>query len=534
MAEILIVEDEKALAVSMSRMLTRSGHKVREADTAADALALLNEHEFDLVISDVNLREENGMEMIEKSRTEGYDGVAVVITAFGTIETAVVAMKRGADDFLQKPLRLEELPLQVEKWIEKRRITRRLDLYERLERTKEDSQSIIGQSKAWSDTLRLADRLASIPLDSPSEAEGVTLPAILLMGETGSGKGVLARYIHQQATQSTKSGVSGRSKLPGEPFVHVNCSALPATLVEGELFGHEKGAFTDAKDPKPGLFEMADGGTIFLDEISEMPLELQAKLLLVVEQGAYRRVGGTKDRTVRVRVIAASNVDLVKKVEAGAFRRDLLYRLNAFTINIPPLRARNGDAVRIAEITLQRSAQRYGRLGMRLSETAKAAINDHTWPGNVRELVNTIQRAAMLCEQDTIHETDLALAPGSGSVQAVAIVPYPTGTATKVQVAFRDDGERVGDHIPAANRLILETKEVAIPFEDGQSLVPIFKFERGRFFAEAVEKELLAQALQHTRWNVSRAAKLIGLTRASMRYRMERYSLTHVEEAAPL
>lgn len=530
MAAILIVEDEKALSVSIARMLTRSGHEVRETTTATEATALLKQHEFDLIISDVNLEQGNGMDLIEQSRSDGYNGAAVVITAFGTIETAVVAMKRGADDFLQKPLRLEELPLQVEKWLDKRRMSRRLDLYERLERTREESQAILGQSKAWGDTLRLADRLASIPLEAPSSENGVTLPAILLMGETGSGKGVLARYIHQKAVEfENKLAGSNRPKV-APPFVHVNCSALPPTLVESELFGHEKGAFTDAKEPKPGLFEMADGGTIFLDEISEMPIELQAKLLLVVEQGTYRRVGGGKDRTVRVRVIAASNVDLVKKVESGAFRRDLLYRLNAFTINIPPLRARNGDAVRIAETTLNRSAQRYGRPGLRLSDAAKEVINDHNWPGNVREVINSIQRAAMLCDHDVIEASDLGIvpAPAGASSLATATAQHAISDAPRVHVIVREAPSTSG-----TNGLPLDTKEVAIPFEEGQSsLVPIFRFERGTFNAEAIEKDLLAQALQHTRWNVSRAAKLIGLTRASMRYRMERYGLQHLEEAA--
>ncbi|MGE4197951.1 MAG: sigma-54-dependent transcriptional regulator [Phycisphaerales bacterium] len=527
MAEILLVEDEKALSVSISKMLTRSGHKVRETDSAPQAFELIQKGRFDLVISDVNLREGNGIELVESARADGFDGIAVIITAFGTIETAVVAMKRGADDFLQKPLRLEELPLQVEKWLERRKMAQRLRLFERLERHKEQSQAVLGQSKAWTDTLRLAERLAAIPVESPNTEEGVTLPAILLMGETGAGKGVLARYIHQHGS---KMEAGGDDRGTSAPFVHVNCSALPASLVEGELFGHERGAFTDAKEPKPGLFEMANGGTIFLDEISEMPLELQAKLLLVVEQGTYRRVGGTRDRTVRARVIAASNVDLAKKVEAGTFRRDLLYRLNAFTICIPPLRARNGDALRIAEITLQRNAQRYGRPGMQLSESAREAISSHDWPGNVRELVNTIQRAAMLCERDIIEPSDLGIAAPSSTGVATGPEPHAARRSEPIQIVMRDltsrHGMREGDGV------MLETREVPIPFEEGTSLVPIFKFEHGNFNAEAIEKDLLAQALQYTRWNVSRAAKLIGLTRASMRYRMERYSLNHEHEAA--
>ncbi|MBC7771400.1 MAG: sigma-54-dependent Fis family transcriptional regulator [Pyrinomonadaceae bacterium] len=516
MPRILVIEDEKSLRVSISRMLTRSGYEVSEAEGASEAAGYLKQQAFDLVITDVNLGDGNGMELIQQARADGFDGVAVVITAFGTIATAVEAMKHGADDFLQKPLRFEELPLQVEKWLEKQRLTRRLNLYERLERSREESSAVIGQSKAWADALRLADRLASMPLSPPSDDEGITLPAILLIGETGSGKGVMARYIHQQATANVATGSGEVVKSPPPPFVHVNCSALPPTLVESELFGHEKGAFTDAREARAGLFEMADGGTIFLDEISEMPLELQAKLLLVVEQGKFRRVGGAKDRTVQVRVIAASNVDLAKRVEAGGFRRDLWYRLNAFTIRIPALRHRDGDALRIAESALAKFTKRYARSPMRLSDAAKHAVTSSEWPGNVRELINTIQRVAMLCEKNTVEPEDLGLTPAE-TVRGVPVL------ASRIIPHSQPDYSAEDAHNT------LELSEAAIPFEGGTSLVPIFEFDRGIFNAEAIEKELLSQALKHTRGNVSRAAKLIGLTRASMRYRMERYGLHHLE-----
>jgi len=519
-ALILVIEDEKSLRVSIARMLSRSGHEVREAESAAEAVGLLAQSNFDLILTDVNLGDGNGMEIVEQARAKEFDGVAVVITAFGTIETAVEAMKRGADDFLQKPIRLEELPLQVAKWLERRRLALRLDLYERLERTREEAQVIVGQSRAWADTLKLADRLALMPVVAPIDDDGMTLPVVLLLGETGSGKGVLARYIHQQAVAATarEKGVEFESKSEAAPFVHVNCSALPPTLVEGELFGHERGAFTDAREARAGLFEMADGGTIFLDEISEMPLELQAKLLLVVEQGKFRRVGGTKDRTVRVRVIAASNVDLAKKAQMGTFRRDLLYRLNAFTIAIPPLRQREGDALRIAETTLEKFTKRYGRPPMQFSESTKALIASHDWPGNVRELVNTVQRVAMLCDRDVIEPEHLGIEDHEGASPMRRIAPVVVVTHTDARsngAVGQVDG--------------LATTEVPIPFSEGTSLAPIFDFGKGVFNAEAIERELLAQALRYTRGNVSRAAKLIGLTRASMRYRMERYGLHHLE-----
>jgi DNA-binding NtrC family response regulator len=274
--------------------------------------------------------------------------------------------------------------------------------------------------------------------------------------------------------------------------VHVNCSALPPTLVEAELFGHERGAFTDARQARTGLFEMADGGTIFLDEISETPLELQAKLLLVVEQGRYRRVGATRDRTVKVRVIAASNADLAQRAGQGTFRRDLFYRLNSFTVRIPALRERSGDAVVIAEEMLGRLTRRYGRPPVRLSDAAKAELDAYAWPGNIRELINTLQRVAMLCDTGVIEPEHLGLEP---------------------------EGEASEDAKSAS-------AGAAAPAPLDQNGLPVFDFSRGVVKAEEVEKSLIVQALKQTGGNVSRAAGLIGLTRASMRYRMDQYGLT--------
>jgi DNA-binding NtrC family response regulator len=481
-ADILIIEDERPLRVSIARMFERSGHAVSQAADIAEARTAMQSASPDVLIIDNHLPDGLGIELTAQTRAEGFGGVIVVITAEGTIENAVAAMRSGADDFLQKPIKLEELPVKVERWLEQRRVRRRLELYERMERSRDAATPLLGKSPAWQSTLKLADRLASVPLQDPSEAEGITLPTILLTGETGVGKGVLARYIHHKATKGAASA----------PFVHVNCSTLPPTLVEAELFGHERGAFTDARQSRAGLFEMAEGGTIFLDEISETPLELQAKLLLVVEQGRYRRVGATKDRTVRVRVVAASNADLAQRVNQGAFRRDLFYRLNSFTLRIPALRERSGDAVVIAEDILDRLTRRYGRPPLRISDAARAEIDAYSWPGNVRELINTLQRVAMLCDAGVVESEHLALESGEPA-------PAPA---------------------PAALRPPLD-----------QHGLPIFDFSRGTVKAEEVEKSLIMQALRQTSGNVSRAATLIGLTRASMRYRMDQYGLSDAQAA---
>ncbi|MBC7836065.1 MAG: sigma-54-dependent Fis family transcriptional regulator [Phycisphaerales bacterium] len=497
MAKILVIEDEQNLRFTIRRTLskTKSGaHEVVETGSLREARAALQRQDFDLVLTDVMLGSENGLDLVRELRVpgSGFDGVLVVMTAFGTVESAVAAMREGADDYLQKPLSLEELSIQTDRWLEQRRLARRVKLYERIELTRGGAEEILGSSEPWQTTLRLASRLAGLPLVAPSTEAGGGLPCILLQGETGTGKGVLARYIHARAGELERDARQGSNHAAGAApaFVHVNCSALPATLVEAELFGHEKGAFTDARETRPGLFEMADGGTIFLDEVSETTLELQAKLLLVVEQGLFRRVGGSKERTVRVRVIAASNQDLDQRVADGRFRRDLLYRLNAFTIKIPSLRDRDGDSALIAEALIRKFSKRYARPTITLGDDARLAIHQHRWPGNVRELVNAVQRAVMLSDENVIGPADLGLA-----------APAPVGAPT------------LGANHRATARSAGQTGDL------------VFDFDHGVHNADEVEKALITQALRHTTGNVSRAAKLIGMQRSSFRYRIERFGL---------
>lgn len=487
MATILVIEDEANLRFVIRQTLSKAGHTIFDAGTLSEARQHMRERTPDLVLTDVMLGSENGIEYLKELRAEGFEGSIVVMTAHGSVEAAVAAMREGADDYLQKPLSMEELKLQVTRWVEQRRMQSRLRLYERIEKSRESEQELLGESQPWKATLALAERLATMPLQEPTDEAGGGLPTILLLGETGVGKGALARHIHACASRA------GEDKRDQLPFVHVNCSALPASLVEGELFGHEKGAFTDAKEARPGLFELAEGGTIFLDEVSEMPVELQAKLLVVVEQGRFRRVGGGRERRVRARVIAASNQDLVKRVEDGKFRRDLFYRLNAFTIVIPPLRERGADAALIGRAMLDKFARRYARPGLTLSTAAEEAVTRHPWPGNVRELVNAMQRAAMLAPRTLVDIADLGLAP--------AAAPAPIAAS--------------GAPAPSAPG---ELK---------------FDFVHGIHTAEEVERALLIQALRFTHGNVSKAAKLIGMQRSSFRYRIDRYKLEeHVKELA--
>lgn len=499
MAKILVIEDEQNFRLSIRKTLTKSGYEVVEAASLFEARRALQQAEFDLILTDVQLGNESGIDLLPEVRGAGFDGVFVVMTAFGTVEQAVAAMRDGADDYLQKPVSLEELSIQTGRWLQQRTVAKRLKLYERLEKVRDQETEILGDSAPWKATMDMADRLSTIPLPSAADTSGPgSLPCIMLVGETGVGKGVLARHIHQRACAHLKAKANGHGNGSTPPFVHVNCSALPPTLVEAELFGHEKGAFTDARDARPGLFEMADGGTIFLDEISEMPLELQAKLLLVVEHGTFRRVGGAKERRVRVRVLAATNQDLEQRCSAGSFRRDLLYRLNAFTLRIPPLRERAGDAEKIADALQSKFARRFGRGAVHLTEDARAAIAAHPWPGNVRELVNSLQRAVMLTDDPAIEPDALGL----GATRLSAPPDRPSHT-----------GNGVG--IPAVGG------SAAAP--GGHNLA--FDFVHGVHNADEVERLLITQALEFTGGNVSRAAKVIGMQRSSLRYRIERYRL---------
>lgn len=479
MAKVLIIEDEANLRFTIARSLRAAGHEVSEAESASQAAELMARQAFQAVLTDVNLGVGNGIDLIAGARADGFDGAVIVMTGYGTIESAVHAMKSGADDYLQKPIRLDELSLLLERTLQARRDRRRLRLYERLERSSADAETIIGHSPAWKETLSLAERLARVPI-APKSDGSAPLATILLLGETGVGKGVLARHIHECAGR-----LNGQSDAP---FVHVNCSALPASLIESELFGHERGAFTDARTAREGLFEMADGGTVFLDEIGDMPLELQAKLLTVLERGIIRRVGGSRELNVRLRVVAATNQDLDRAVAEGRFRRDLLYRLNAFTVRIPALRERDDDAASIAQATLERLARQYGRPGVRLAPDAIDAIRSHHWPGNVREVINAMQRVAMLSENESIRAEDLGL----------------MHAADPLEVSH--DDERTPPSATDVPGLTFDFDNAPCTFTD-------------------IERELMKQALARTRGNVSRAAKLIGMQRSSFRYRIERYGL---------
>ncbi|HBE66738.1 MAG TPA: sigma-54-dependent Fis family transcriptional regulator, partial [Planctomycetaceae bacterium] len=351
---VLIVEDDADFRDTSARWMQRKGHKVASAASGAEALALCEDQSFDVGIFDMNMPGMNGIELLQRVRDEEIEMEVIILTGQGTIETAVQAMKMGASDYLTKPCPLGDLEHHCALARERGRLRRENSQLKAIISRQQKSPDLIGTSPAMREVATLIRRIA--PTDKP----------VLITGESGTGKEVVAKSIQQL------------SALANMPFVTVNCAALPEQLVESELFGHQRGSFTGATAEKPGLFEVADGGTLFIDELGEMPLALQPKLLRVLEDGSLRRIGSAKERRVNVRIIAATNRKLSEDVAAGRFREDLYYRVNVLPINLPPLRERPGDVDLLINHFLPR--------GWSVDPSALAALTSYHWPGNVREL----------------------------------------------------------------------------------------------------------------------------------------------------
>jgi DNA-binding NtrC family response regulator len=461
---VLIVDDEQVLAAAMADYLTRHGYAVNVEGSGERALKTIEEAPPDLVVLDYRLPRMDGLQVLARIKESRPEIEVVMLTAHGSVEKAVEAMKLGAFDYLIKPIDLEELRLVVEKALESLRKSRELD-YLRSRADKENpSHEIVGRSGPITEVKKLIEQISSIEANSGREA-----PAILVTGETGTGKELVARALH------------ARSRRSSGPFVELNCAAIPATLLEAELFGYEKGAFTDAKAAKIGLFEAADGGTLFLDEIGSMDLGIQAKLLKAIEERSLRRLGSIRSRRFDVMLIAATNQPLDRAIAERAFREDLYYRMKVLTIHLPPLRERGGDAVVLGEYFSALHARRYNCGEKLLSEAAKTAIADYRWPGNVRELANVIERAVLLnAGNKTIEAEDLAVGP---------VPAQPSSTATKSK-----DGL------------------LAIDLSKGIVL-------------EELERTIIERVLAQTNWNRTKAAQLLGLSRETLRYRIEKHNL---------
>ncbi len=456
MADILVVDDEENLSYSIQLALRRSGHDCRVADTVESGLEACLKQVPDLVLADVQLPDGEGLELIGRLQAHGLDVPVIVVTSFGTVATAVQAMKQGALDFLQKPLSMEELCLTVDRCLEHRRIRNQLDAYRHAQRRESDRLELIGRCSQLQQVVALADKIALVPGEP-----GAGLVTTLITGETGTGKEVIARLIHNH------------SRRPDRPFVQVNCTAIPENLFEAELFGHERGTFTDAKSAKKGLLEMAHEGSLFLDEIGDMPLSTQAKLLVAIETGRFRRLGATSERVVEVRVLVATNSDLERKVHAGEFRADLYYRLKMFCVTLPPLRERGDDLFLLAEHFIGDFSRKFHKPPPALPAATREVMRRYPWPGNVRELAHVLQRAVLVSDGSRLEAALLGIDRD----------PAPTTAA----------------------------------------LTPVgFDFSNGGCTLAAVEKRLIESALKHTGGNISETARLLGLTRGGLRHRMDK------------
>lgn len=373
--DLLIVDDDPDFRSTVARRFMRRGYRICEAADGEEALGLVERHQFDVAIVDMVMPGISGLQLLERLHSQAPDCEAIMLTGQGTIESAVKAMKLGAYDYLSKPFPLAELELLTQKAYERRRLGKENQQLKAVIKREQTQVEMIGESPAMKEVFRLIERA------------GPTDKAILIQGESGTGKELVARALHRTSSRVDK------------PLVVINCAALPEALLESELFGHEKGSFTGAVSAKQGLFEVADGGTLFIDEIGELAGQLQAKLLRVLEDGSMRRIGSVKEQRVNVRLLAASNRNMADEVRAGRFREDLFYRINVMSLEVPPLRERNGDVRLLVE--------RFLGPGWRIEPDAMGLLEQYDWPGNVRQLSNAIERAKIMADGQMVRLNDL-------------------------------------------------------------------------------------------------------------------------------
>lgn len=455
---IFAVDDDELIVTMLARALRSEGYEVHFQTTPKDVVANILAWQPDIVFLDVDLAEEmTGFDVLAAIKKEGLEAEVVMLTADDSAESAIRAMKLGAVEYFTKPFNLDEIKIITGNIIENIRRKAEID-YHRKNSCPYFEHGLVGESSLIAEILRKADKLV--------EARAET---ILITGESGSGKEVLARHIHCQRQKAEAAGQG--------PFFAVNCTALPENLIESELFGHVKGAFTDARSDKKGIFELAAEGTLLLDEIGDMRLDLQSKLLRVLEERKVRRLGGSVDLSVEATVIVTTNKNLKTAAEQGGFRKDLFFRLSAFAVELPPLRDRGEDILLLAHHFLRYFANKYLKKGIKgFSDEAEKAMMSYDWPGNVRELRNIIERCVVLEEMETITRAHLHL-----------------------NLAGWAAGEPAG-----SSRIILP--------EEGISL-------------EELEKDLIRQALERTNANQTKAAKLLGISYDTLRYQMKKFDL---------
>ena len=447
-ATILIVDDEQLIRWSLSERLTEEGYRTVEAETASEAMARFRKG-ADLVLLDYRLPDADGLSVLKEMRQHDPDALVILLTAYVSVDTAVEVMKAGAYHYATKPFKLDELVMLVAKALETNRLRREVKALRASQARPYGMDRIIGDSSIMQRIKALLERVAESPAST-----------VLLTGESGTGKDLAAKAIHYASHRA------------GRPFMNITCSALTETILESELFGHERGAFTDARAQKRGLLELAEGGTVFLDEIGEMAPGLQAKLLRFLEEKTFKRVGGSADIHVDVRIIAATNRNLEEQVRDGGFREDLYYRLNVLPIELPPLRDRSEDVALLTDFFIDGFNREFRKNVRGVDPIAMDLIKHCAWPGNVRELRNAIERAVLLADGDHLTSESFSMLGRTAAVAQHVQLP-PGGTDL-----------------------------------------------------DQLERELVVQALTRTDWNQTKAASLLGLDRHQIRYRIEKFGLS--------
>ena len=471
--KIFIVDDEDILAWSLETEFRALGAEVLRAGSVRQALDRFPGFGADLAICDIRLPDGNGLELVKKWRKDLPDLPVILITAHGAIDSAVTALRLGAFDYLQKPFDLKDLTAAVKRAAEVGQLRQKVSRLEGVERAI-DPVKIVGDA---AQTRIMCEQLQRIASSRANTA--------MVLGESGTGKELAARAIHEWGERAT------------QPFVEINCASIPENLLESELFGYERGAFTDARERKLGLFEMARAGTIFLDEIGEMPMKLQAKLLRALESRRFKRLGGTKDIEFSARIVAATNRNLLEEVASGRFRGDLYYRIGALPVKLPPLRDRLEDIPVLARYFVDDVAKELGTPSPKLSDSALKILRQHSWPGNVRELRNVLQRAMVF------------YAPSTITAEQIEIEDVP---AISGATAYHD-----GSH---AGSLSLGNGGVAVQRAGASFVLPTQGLN-----LDDLERSLLVQALHRSHNNQTKAAGLLGITRHTLRYRLEKHSL---------
>jgi two-component system, NtrC family, response regulator AtoC len=459
MTKVLVVDDEANLRKVLATMLRRDGYEVTTAVDGEQALAEFQKNGADIVVTDMVMPKLGGLELLKAVNAANSDVPVIIITAHGTVDSAVEAIKLGAFDYITKPFEQSELSAVIAKAAKAHVIAQRSVRADARARA-----AIIGESPQMQEVFKIIDKVA----DTPS--------TILITGESGTGKELVATALH---------GASGRRD---KPFIKINCAAIPATLLESELFGYERGAFTGAVTSKPGRFELADGGTLFLDEIGEIPVEMQVKLLRALQESEFERVGGIKTTRVDVRLVAATNRDLQQEIEAGRFRKDLYYRLAVVPILLPALRERRSDVPMLAQHFLEKYNRKLNKRIEGIAEDAMALLQSYPWPGNIRELENLMERVLLFADGPLITARDLPEPVRQGAAAAGAAAAFPALHAAET------------------------------PGEGG--LKDIIRIK-----AAELERDLIAKALEETGGNVTRAAKLLQISRKSLQTKMKEFGL---------